>query len=344
MIDLRSDTVTVPTDEMREAMARAVVGDDVYGEDQTINQLEEISAFKMGKEAGLFIPSGTMGNLIAMLTHAQRGDEAIMGDQAHTFVYEVGGVSALGGIMVHTVPNQPDGTMKLSDLQNAIRSEDVHFPTSRLMALENTHNRCGGVVISPEYVKSVVALARENGLIVHMDGARIFNAAIKLGLPVHKLVEEVDSVTFCLSKGLGAPVGSVLCGNHDFISRARRIRKQLGGGMRQAGILAAAGIVALETMVDRLHEDHVRAQTLADHLKNIPCIHIRENSPQTNMLFIDLDKNDPRSTNQVMEELKSLGVLVGTSKNRGFRLVTHNGISDQDIEDVSSVFRQIMTQ
>ncbi len=267
MIDLRSDTVTLPTDEMRKAMAVAEVGDDVYGEDPSINRLEEIAANKMGKEAGLFIPSGTMGNLIAMLTHVQRGEEAIMGDQAHTFIYEVGGVSALGGIMVHTVPNQSDGTMKLTDLQNAIRSVDVHFPTTRLIALENTHNRCGGVVITPEYIESVRMLAQENGLIVHMDGARIFNAAVKLKIPAQQLVAGVNSVTFCLSKGLGAPVGSVLCGSQDFIFRARRIRKQLGGGMRQAGILAAAGIVALESMVDRLEEDHKRAQLLAEPIK-----------------------------------------------------------------------------
>lgn len=344
MIDLRSDTVTLPTDEMRQAMALADVGDDVYGEDPSINRLEELSAARMGKEAGLFIPSGTMGNLIAFLTHCQRGEEAIMGDQAHTFYYEVGGVSALGGIMVHTVPNQTDGTMKLPDMQNAIRVEDVHFPTTRLIAIENTHNRCGGVVLNPEYIQNVVNLAQQNGLYVHMDGARIFNAAIKLRIPVQNLVEGVDSVTFCLSKGLGAPVGSVLCGTRDFIFRARRIRKQLGGGMRQAGILAAAGIVALETMVDRLEEDHQRAQLLADKLRDIPHLHVRDNSPQTNMVFIDLDDRDPRTNNQVIEELKNLGVLIGTSKNRGFRLVTHYGISDDDIGIVSDIFMKIMSK
>jgi len=266
-----------------------------------------------------------------------------MGDQAHTFYYEVGGVSALGGIMVHTVPNQADGTIKLTDLENAIRFEDVHFPITRLIALENTHNRCGGVVLCPEYIQSVVNLAKNSGLIVHMDGARIFNAAIKLGLPAHNLVDGVDSVTFCLSKGLGAPVGSVLCGTRDFIHRARRIRKQLGGGMRQAGILAAAGIVALETMVDRLEEDHQRAQLLADKLRDIPHLHVRENSPQTNMVFIDLDDRDPRTNIQVIEELKNLGVLIGTSKNRGFRLVTHYGISNDDIVKVSDIFMKIMS-
>lgn len=342
MIDLRSDTVTLPTDEMRHAMALADVGDDVYGEDPSINRLEELSADRMGKDAGLFIPSGTMGNLIAFLTHCQRGEEAIMGDQAHTFYYEVGGVSALGGIMAHTVPNQADGTIKITDLENAIRAEDVHFPTTRLIALENTHNRCGGVVLTLEYIQNVVKLAQDNGLFVHMDGARIFNAAIKLGLPVHNLVDGVDSVTFCLSKGLGAPVGSVLCGTQEFIHRARRTRKQLGGGMRQAGILAAAGIIALETMVDRLEEDHQRAQLLADILRDIPNIHVRENSPQTNMVFIDLDDREPRTNIQVIEELKNFGILIGTSKNRGFRLVTHYGISDDDIGKVSEMFMKIM--
>lgn len=342
MIDLRSDTVTLPTSAMRSAMAAAEVGDDVYREDPTINRLEELSAEKMGMESGLFIPSGTMGNLVAFLTHCQRGDEAIMGDQAHTFYYEVGGVSALGGIMVHTVPNQSDGTINISDIQNAIRVEDVHFPTTKLIALENTHNRCGGVVLKPDYIKQVVKIAHENNLLVHMDGARIFNAAIKLGLPAKKLLDEVDSVTFCLSKGMGAPVGSVLCGSRDFIDKARRIRKQLGGGMRQAGILAAAGIVALESMIDRLAEDHQRAIYLAEKLKSVPNIAIRENSPQTNMVFVDLIETYPKSNLHVIEALKQQNVLVGTSKNRGFRLVTHFGISDKDIDSVVDRFKLVM--
>jgi threonine aldolase len=341
MIDLRSDTVTLPTEEMRRAMAMADVGDDVYGEDPTINHLEDLAASKLGKQSGLFIPSGTMGNLIAFLTHCDRGDEAIMGDQAHTFIYEVGGVSALGGIMVHTVPNQLDGTLKISDLQSAIRTKDVHFPTSKVIALENTHNRCGGVVIHPDYINTVVDLAQENGLKVHMDGARIFNAAIKLKIPVQNLLIGVDSVTFCLSKGLGAPVGSVLCADQTFIHRARRIRKQLGGGMRQAGILAAAGIVALETMIDRLEEDHRLAIKLANYLSQIPALNIRENSPQTNMVFLDLVDDFPKTNTQIIQDLKSDGILVGSSKGRGFRLVTHFGISEEDIIKVAEVFSTI---
>lgn len=343
MIDLRSDTVTLPTVEMRKAMATAEVGDDVYGEDPTINQLEEIAADKLGMEDGLFIPSGTMGNLIAFLTHCQRGDEAIMGDQAHTFFYEVGGVSALGGIMVHTVQNQPDGTMNIDDIRSAIRVEDVHFPTTKLISLENTHNRCGGVVVEPGYVEKVVKVAKENSLLVHVDGARIFNAAVKLGISAKNLVKGVDSVTFCLSKGLGAPVGSVLCGSQDFIFRARRIRKQLGGGMRQAGILAAAGIVALETMVERLAEDHQRAVYLANELKQVSNISLRKNSPYTNMVFIDLLDDYPKSNNQVIDELKKKNVLVGTSKARGFRMVTHYGISDHHINEVVQAIKMVLT-
>jgi|LADL02.1.fsa_nt_gi threonine aldolase len=342
MIDLRSDTVTLPTEEMRRAMASAVVGDDVYGEDPTVNQLEQLAASKMGKQSGLFIPSGTMGNLIAFLTHCERGDEAIMGDQAHTFHYEVGGVSALGGIMVHTVPNQSDGTIKISDIKSAIRVEDVHFPMSKLIALENTHNRCGGVVLQPDYINKIAILAQEHGLKTHMDGARIFNAAIKLKVPVHALLVGIDSVTFCLSKGLGAPVGSVLCGDQEFIKRARRIRKQLGGGMRQAGILAAAGIVALETMVDRLEEDHHLARKLADNLRSFSNINIRENSPHTNMVFLDLIDDYPKSGAQIIQELKNNGILVGTSKKRGFRLVTHYGITEEDIIKVAEVFTTVL--
>jgi threonine aldolase len=340
MIDLRSDTVTLPTPAMRDVMAKAEVGDDVYGEDPTINRLETLSAEKMGKEAGLFIPSGTMGNLIAFLTHCQRGDEAIMGDQAHTFHYEVGGVAALGGIMVHTVPNQADGTLKIDDIMKAIRGDDIHLPSTRLISLENTQNRCGGVALPQEYTRSVVELAKNHGLKLHMDGARIFNAAVKLGAPAKALVEGFDSVTFCLSKGLGAPVGSVLCGNIGFIEKARKIRKQLGGGMRQAGILAAAGIYALENMIDRLAEDHRRATDLAVRIASIPVIRLRPGSPHTNMIFFDLVDDFPKTSQQVIDELKSSGLLAGTTGLRGFRLVIHNDISDENIHEAAEILQQ----
>ena len=243
-IDLRSDTVTKPTPAMWKAMASAEVGDDVYGEDPTINRLQDMAAEQLGHEAGLFVASGTMGNLIAVLAHCGRGDEVIMGNQAHTFVYEAGGVAALGGVHTHTIPNQADGTLQLEDIQAAIRSENVHFPMTKLVVLENTQNRCGGIALPLAYSREAADMVHGNGLALHLDGARIFNAAVYWGVPVKALTGMVDSVTFCLSKALCAPVGSVLCGSKDFIARALRIRKQLGGGMRQAGVLAAAGTVA----------------------------------------------------------------------------------------------------
>jgi Threonine aldolase len=263
LYDFRSDTVTRPTPLMRQAMAQAEVGDDVYGEDPTINRLETRSAELLGKEDALFVTSGTMGNLLAVLAACERGAEAIMGRQGHTFLHEAGGVSVLGGVVMHTVPNQPDGSLALEDLQGALRDPtDFHEPISRMVILENTQNACGGMPLSVEYTDSVAAFARQHGLILHIDGARIFNAAVALGVPAAELVRSADSVTFCLSKGLCAPVGSVLCGSREMIDKARRLRKMLGGGMRQAGILAAAGIVALDHMIARLAEDHQRASRL----------------------------------------------------------------------------------
>lgn len=261
IIDLRSDTVTQPTPAMREAMAKAVVGDDVFGEDPTVNRLQEMAAVLMGKEAGLFVASGTMGNLAAILAHCGRGDEVILGNKAHTFLFEAGGISALGGVHSHQVPNQADGSLALGDILAAIRSDDPHNPITRLVVLENTHNRCGGVYQTAAYTRAAGDLAHQHSISLHLDGARIFNAAAAQGLLAKELTSPVDSVTFCLSKGLCAPVGSVLCGSKDFIFRAHRIRKQLGGGMRQAGVLAAAGIVALQTMVARIGEDHVPRAT-----------------------------------------------------------------------------------
>lgn len=338
IVDLRSDTVTKPTPEMRQAMAQAEVGDDVYGEDPTINRLQEMAAEKMGKEAGLFVPSGTMGNLAAILAHCQRGDEVILGNKAHTFLFEAGGISALGGVHSCQLPNQPDGTLTLDDIRSAIRADDAHFPITRLVALENTHNRCGGVAISLEYTRSVGKLAHERGLALHLDGARIFNAAAALGVSARELVEPVDSVTFCLSKGLSAPVGSVLCGSPEFIQRAHRIRKQLGGGMRQAGVLAAAGIVALESMVDRLAEDHARARRLAQGLANIPGILLDPGTPYTNMIFVELAEQTGLSTRQVTQQIAERGVLVGVVGTRRFRLVTHYWIDDQAVEQAIAAF------
>ena len=341
-VDLRSDTVTLPTPQMREAMAEAVVGDDVYGEDPTINQIEEMSASLMGKQAGLFVPTGTMGNLAAILAHCGRGDEFILGDQSHTFLYEAGGAAALGGVHPHLLQNQADGTLILDEIEGAVRKEDIHQPISRLVVLENTHNRCGGVALSLEYTRAAGDLAHQYGLQLHLDGARIFNAAVALDVEAADLAEPTDSVTFCLSKGLSAPVGSLLCGSSEFIARARRMRKQLGGGMRQAGVLAAAGIVALETMIERLEEDHVRAKNLAQGLATVPGLVLDPGIPETNMVFLSLNDEVPLSASEVAGRLKERGVLAGVVTNRRFRLVTHNWIEDSDIDQAIEGFREVM--
>ena len=340
-IDLRSDTVTQPTAEMREAMAHAEVGDDVYGEDPTVNRLQELAAKRLGKEAALFVPSGAMGNLVAMLTHCQRGDEVILGDLSHPYFYETGGLAALGGIQPRPLVNQPDGTLKLDDIRDAIREDDVHYPITRLVALENTHNRRNGIPLSAEYTAAVGELARANQLLLHVDGARIFNAAVALGIPVSQLVAPADSVTFCLSKGLCAPVGSVLCGSRDFIGRALRIRKQVGGGMRQAGILAAAGIIGLEKMVDRLAEDHARAGRLAAGLGELAQLNVE---PQfTNIVRFQLADGARVSPEQVVARLVQQGIRVGHSGHWGFRAVTHYWIDDAAIEKTLAAFRKILS-
>lgn len=338
IIDMRSDTVTLPTEEMREAMASAKVGDDVYGEDPTVNELQDISARVLGKDAGLFIPSGTMGNLIATLAHCQRGDEVIMGDLGHTFLFEAGGISALGGIFPHTLKNQPDGTILMDDIMRAIRPDDVHHPVSRLVILENTHNRCGGVVLPQEYTNEASEFAHEKGLLLHIDGARIFNAAAALGVSAIDLAQSADSVTFCLSKGLCAPVGSVLVGSRAFITKAKRIRKMLGGGMRQAGVLAAAGIIAVNKMTKRLQEDHTRAAKLAAGLAKIPGITFEMGMPQTNMVFPFLSPALSKTAAEVSRELADRGLKVGVVGTRSFRLVTHYWINDEDVEIAIRVF------
>lgn len=341
VVDLRSDTVTRPTPEMRAAMAEAPVGDDVYGEDPTVNRLQEMAAEMLGKEAGLLVASGTMGNLTAILAHCGRGDEVILGDKSHTFLFEAGGISALGGVHSCQIPNQPDGTLALDDIRAAIRPDDAHYPVTRLISLENTHNRCGGTVLPLEYTLHVRTLADEWGLSMHLDGARLFNAAIALGKPARELAAPFDSVTFCLSKALCAPVGSVLCGSGEFIRKAHRIRKQLGGGMRQAGILAAAGIVALESMVDRLAEDHVRARKLAAGLRQIPGL-ILDPEPATNMVFVRLSPEVPLETTQVVERLRQRGILIGVTGPRRFRLVLHYWIDDSGVERAVSAFRKVL--
>jgi threonine aldolase len=339
-IDLRSDTVTQPTPAMRQAMAEAPVGDDVYGEDPTVNRLQEMAAERMGKEEGLFVASGTMGNLAGILSHCQRGDEAIVGNKAHTFLFEAGGISVLGGVHSCQLPNQPDGSLRLEDIDAAIRPDDPHDPITRLICLENTHNRCGGTYQTPEYMEKVAGFAHQRGLFVHLDGARIFNAAAAQGIEAKALAAPVDSVTFCLSKGLCAPVGSVLCGSKEFIHKARRLRKMLGGGMRQAGVLAAAGIVALETMTTRLVEDHARAKKLAKGLMHIPGLYLDPDVPATNMVFLGLTPEIKSSPEVVAEKLKQAGILVGVTGPRTFRLVLHYWIDDPGVERTIAAFQQ----
>ncbi|MBN1873364.1 MAG: low-specificity L-threonine aldolase [Anaerolineae bacterium] len=338
-IDLRSDTVTQPTPAMRVAMANAEVGDDVYGEDPTVNHLEALAAEKLGKEAALFVVSGTMGNLVALLTHCGRGDEIILGDKCHTFRYEQGGMAALGGIVPHTIPNQPDGTLRLADIKAAVRPDDAHFPHSRLVCLENTHNVCNGSPLTSAYTTQVAMLAHSRGLRVHVDGARIFNAAAALEVDARELVKDVDSVTFCLSKGLCAPVGAVLCGTADFIAEARRARKVVGGGMRQAGIIAAAGIVALEEMTSRLAEDHARARRLADGLAALPGVRVAP--VMTNIVYFNLTQDAKVTAAEIGTRLAARGILLPPRGVYDFRAVTHYWIDDEAIERTLTALREI---
>ena len=339
-IDLRSDTVTKPTPEMREAMAEAEVGDDVYRDDPTVNRLEELAAEMLGKQAALFVPSGTMGNLLALLVHCQRGDEVILGNRSHIYLNEAGGMSALGGIQPCPVQNQTDGTLALEDILASIRTEDVHHPITRLICLENTQNICGGVPLTPEYTRQVAELAHRNDLRLHVDGARIFNAAAAQNISAKELVQPADSVMFCLSKGLAAPVGSMLVGTTGFIARARHLRKMLGGGMRQVGILAAAGIISLEKMTRRLGEDHVRAKKMADGLRQVKGLVVDTDSPYTNMVYLNLSEDVPATAGQIMETMRNLGVLVDPENARRFRLVTHYWIDDEAVAATISAFEK----
>ena len=340
-IDLRSDTVTKPTPEMREAMSAAEVGDDVYMDDPTVNQLQEKAAEMLGKEDSLFIPSGTMGNLLALLVHCQRGHEVIVGDNAHIYVNEAGGMAALGGIHPRPVKNQADGTLALDDIRAAIQSEDVHHTITRLICLENTQNICGGVVLSAEYTQEVGKIARENDLALHIDGARIFNAAAALNVNVKDLVRPADSIMFCLSKGLVAPVGSMLVGSKKFINRARHLRKMLGGGMRQVGVLAAAGLISLDKMTGRLGQDHARAKTLYEGLKQVRGLKLGP-SPSSNMVYFDLLDQVHLSVKQISEEMKKRGVMVDWAGPRRFRLVTHYWVDDSGVKKTLEAFAQVL--
>ena len=341
IVDFRSDTVTHPTAEMRQAMAEAEVGDDVFGDDPTTIRLEEMAAQRLGKEAAMFVASGTMGNLVSILTHAQRGDEIILGDKSHTFRSEGGGASALGGVSYHTVRNDHRGMLDPDEVEAAVRDpSNPHFPRTAMVSLENTHNACGGAALTPEDTAAIADVAHRHEVPLHIDGARIFNAAVYLETPASELVKDADTVSFCLSKGLSGPIGSLVCGSNEFIDRARRWRKMVGGGMRQVGVIAAAGIVALDTMVQRLAEDHANARRLARGLSQIPGISIDPDSLPTNLVFFEVSHGDPAELARTLGERG----IKGGMPVRKWRFVTHAGITPDDIDYaldvVESTFRE----
>jgi threonine aldolase len=348
IIDLRSDTVTLPSPAMREAMYRAEVGDDVYGEDPTINRLQELAAERSGKEAALFVPSGTMGNTAAVLAHAGRGEAVMVGDQSHIYRYEVGGASTVGGAPMYIIPTDASGMLDLHQVEIGISDgSDEHSAPTALLCIENTHNRCGGRVLNIEQIEALTSLAHAYGVKVHMDGARIFNAATALGVPVSTLAQPVDSMMFCLSKGLSAPVGSMLVGNREFIHKAHRMRKLLGGGMRQAGILAAAGIVALEQMVERLAEDHENCKRFAFGLADFPQIEVDVDRVVTNIVnFSVRDAQQERLTDaetmQFLAKAQEHGVLMGTMGEGTIRAVTHYGLDANDITTALAGIRRAL--
>ncbi len=332
IIDLRSDTLTKPTPEMRCAMAEAEVGDDVYGEDPSVNRLEQVSAELMGKEKGLFVASGSMGNIVSALSWCDRGEELICGAEAHLLVNEMGSIAAFGGIQMRAVPDGKRGLMD-PDLVDSTISPNGWFPNTSLLVLENTHNRGNGAAYSKEEMEPLAEVAHARSLAVHIDGARILNASVALSTPPSELASVADSVTFCLSKGLAAPVGSVVVGDEAFIHRARRVRKMLGGGMRQAGVLAAAGLVALETMVDRLADDHLNAQRLAEGLASISGFSIDPSTIETNIVYVELDDGDGPA---FASRLRNLGVLANGRFN-WVRFVTHYGINSEDVDEALSI-------
>ncbi len=341
MIDLRSDTVTLPTAEMREAIARAELGDDVYGEDPTVNRPQQMAASITGKEAALLVPSGTMANLAAMLTHCPRGTKAIVGQQSHTNLYEAGGASALGGIVLTAIENTEDGELELDDLERELAtSADAHFAQPSLVVIENTHNRMSGAAVAVSHMNEVGELAHRRGLPLHLDGARIFNAALALETTPAHLAAAADSVSFCLSKGLSCPVGSLLCGSEEFIAEAHRTRKLLGGGMRQAGIIAAAGIVALTTMVDRLAEDHQNARALAQGLALVAGINVQPSANRTNMVVFEIDSDDD-TARQFLSAMSERDVLLSPRGGTSFRAVTHYGITAADIGRAVAIAAQV---
>jgi len=342
LIDLRSDTVTLPTEEMLEAMRHAKLGDDVFGEDPTVNQLQEMAAQRMGKEAALLVPSGTQANLVSVMSNTTRGELAFLESQSHIYWYEAGGVSAIAGLLPWPIRSET-GAIDPADLEAAIRPRNVHFPEPTLVCLENTHNRHGGTIMKPTQIKALSQVAKEHGLKVHMDGARIFNAAIGLGVDVKEFTRHVDSLMFCLSKGLSCPIGSIVVGSKEFIEKARRTRKVLGGGMRQAGVIAAPGIVALEKMVDRLKEDHENAKFLAEKMVKLNGIKLKMENVQTNMVSFELD---PAVTNDelFLNGLKENGVLALAQSKNKIRFVTHYGIRREQVEKAAAIVESVLSK
>src|SRR6202158_1896164 len=338
VVELRSDTFTLPTESMRKAMATAEVGDDVWDEDPTIHRLQERDAEMVGKEASLFVPSGTMGNLCALLSHPEPGEEVLVEGESHIFHSEVAGASVVGGLQLRPLETQ-DGRLQPEQVRGAIREPDLHQPRTGLLCLENTHNRRGGTCLSAGQTQALSAVAHEAGFPVHLDGARVFNAAIALGVDVRQLTGPVDSVMFCLSKVLSAPVGSMLAGSRDFIERARRMRKMLGGGMRQAGVLAAGGLLALHEMVDRLPEDHANARRLAEGLQGLPGIDIDLSRVETNMVFADC--RPPLTAGAFIDRCREVGVLLDQASVYRWRMVTHRGVSVEDVDYAVEAVRRL---
>lgn len=334
MKDFRSDTVTLPTPEMKQAIFDAELGDDVYGEDPTVNELERLSAEIFGKEDAVLVSTGTMGNLVSILSHCQRGEQIIIGDKCHIYRAEAGGIASLGGIVPRILKNDDDGTMDLNEIESNIEPKDVHRAPTKVVALENTANVVGGKILSKEYMDSVKQICDKNELKLHIDGARIFNASVALEMPVSELTKSVDSLTFCLSKGLGAPVGSVIVGNKEFINDARKWRKMVGGGMRQAGIIAAAGIIGINNHYAQISKDHKNAKLLSEGLKRFKEITVEE--VQTNLVFFSINTENP---GLLAEKLKAKDVLGGNGGSR-WRFATHYGIEEQDVKDTLNIFEQ----
>ena len=343
-VDLRSDTLTLPTPEMREAMARAEVGDDVWGEDPTVQRLEVAAAARLGKEAGLFVASGTMGNLVSVVAHTQAGQEVVLDLDSHIYNYEVAGGTIVGHVQMRPVKTER-GFLTPEQVQESLRPANIHIPPTGLVCLENTHNRHGGTCCTPEQIAAVATVAHAAGVPVHVDGARLFNAAVALRRDAREFTQPVDSVTFCLSKGLAAPVGSVVCGSAAFIERARRVRKMVGGGMRQAGILAAAGLISLERMVDRLAEDHANARTLAEAVAAMPALAVDLASVQTNIVIIRVDRGDrPRSvaaTDELVKGCAARKVKIHAMGPTAIRCVTHKDVDTGDVRRAVDAFREL---